>query len=86
MTHALATTNPFYAARRKTPLQLCQFPADALRVVHIGPATLYQGNCFDILPTLAPVEGVVTDPPYGIGFKYRSYGPANGAGLARPQK
>lgn len=33
----------------------------------IGRATLYLGDCRDILPTLAPVDLVCTDPPYGIG-------------------
>lgn len=32
----------------------------------IGLATLYQGDCLEILPTLAPVGAVITDPPYGI--------------------
>lgn len=26
-----------------------------------------------MLPTLSGIDGVVTDPPYGIGYKYRSY-------------
>ena len=34
----------------------------------IGEATLYLGDCRDILPTLGTVDAVVTDPPYGIGF------------------
>ena len=31
--------------------------------------TLYQGDCLDILPTLAAgsIDAVITDPPYGIG-------------------
>ena len=33
----------------------------------IGNATLYLGDCRDILPTLEKVDAVVTDPPYGIG-------------------
>ena len=32
----------------------------------IGSATLYCGDCLDILPTLDKVDAVVTDPPYGI--------------------
>lgn len=40
---------------------------EALRVEHIGRATLYLGDCRDILPTLGRVDAVVTDPPYGIG-------------------
>ncbi len=33
--------------------------------VQIGDATLYLGDCLEILPTLGPVDAVVTDPPYG---------------------
>jgi site-specific DNA-methyltransferase (adenine-specific) len=32
--------------------------------VIIGNATLYLGDCRDILPTLGKVDAVVTDPPY----------------------
>jgi site-specific DNA-methyltransferase (adenine-specific)/modification methylase len=32
----------------------------------IGNATLYLGDCMDILPTLDKVDAVITDPPYGI--------------------
>lgn len=34
--------------------------------VIIGRATLYCGDCRDILPTLPKVDAVVTDPPYGV--------------------
>jgi DNA modification methylase len=34
--------------------------------VRIGDATLYCGDCLEILPTLGPVDAVVTDPPYSI--------------------
>jgi len=37
-------------------------------VVHIGDATLYHGDCMDILPTLGKVDAVVTDPPYGLSI------------------
>ena len=37
------------------------------RIETIGRATLYLGDCRDILPTLGKVDAVVTDPPYGIG-------------------
>lgn len=36
------------------------------RVVTIGAAELHLGDCRDVLPTLGPVDAVVTDPPYGI--------------------
>lgn len=35
-----------------------------MRVEHIGLATLYLGDCREVLPTLAPVDAVITDPPY----------------------
>lgn len=34
----------------------------------IGDCRLILGDCRDVLPTLGPVDAVVTDPPYGIGF------------------
>lgn len=30
-------------------------------------ATLYHGDCLDILPHLSGIDAVVTDPPYGFG-------------------
>lgn len=36
-----------------------------MRVEHIGPHTLYLGDCREILPTLGGVDCVVSDPPYG---------------------
>lgn len=36
--------------------------------VEIGSATLYLGDCVDILPTLNEIDVVVTDPPYGFEF------------------
>jgi len=35
--------------------------------VIIGNATLYLGDCLEILPALEKVDAVITDPPYGIG-------------------
>lgn len=34
------------------------------RIEHIGDATLYLGDCMEILPTLGDVDLVVTSPPY----------------------
>lgn len=34
----------------------------------IGDATLYCGDCREILPTLPKVDAMVTDPPYGMNF------------------
>lgn len=36
------------------------------RIESIGNATLYLGDCREILPTLPKVDAVITDPPYGI--------------------
>ena len=35
-----------------------------MRVETIGDATLYLGDCMEILPTLGKVDHVITDPPY----------------------
>lgn len=42
-----------------------------MRKEQIGNATLYLGDCYEIVPTLGGVPSVVTDPPYGIGWKPR---------------
>ncbi len=46
--------------------------------VVIGDATLYCADCLEVLPTLAQVDAVVTDPPYGVALDtdYRRYGSA----------
>jgi DNA modification methylase len=33
----------------------------------IGTATLYCGDCMEVLPTLGRFDACITDPPYGIG-------------------
>lgn len=50
--------------------------------VIIGPCTLYNADCLEVLPTLQGVDAVVTDPPYGIGY---SHGGNSGV-LARTTK
>jgi len=37
-----------------------------MKPVIIGDATLYLGDCMDVLPTLGRFDAVITDPPYGI--------------------
>ena len=39
-----------------------------MKPVQIGDATLYLGDCLDILPALGKVDAILTDPPYGIGI------------------
>lgn len=68
--------DPAYAERRKKPITFGELPSIQKRV--IGNATLYRADCFDVLPTLSGIDAVVTDPPFGIGFAYRSYDDAPG--------
>ena len=35
-----------------------------MRIEKIGAATLYLGDCRDVLPTLGKVDHIITDPPY----------------------
>ncbi len=34
---------------------------------HAG-ITIYHGDCRDVLPTLPPIDAVITDPPYGMNL------------------
>jgi site-specific DNA-methyltransferase (adenine-specific)/modification methylase len=45
-----------------------------MKPVIIGDATLYLGDCMDILPTLGNVDAVITDPPYGINANKQTLG------------
>jgi site-specific DNA-methyltransferase (adenine-specific) len=42
-----------------------------VRVETIGNATLYLGDCLEIIPTLDPVDALITDPPYSSGGQFR---------------
>jgi DNA modification methylase len=50
----------------------------------IGDATLYLGDCMDIMPTLGKVDAVVTDPPYGIGADKGKPGVSSSFNGSRP--
>lgn len=45
-----------------------------MKPVIIGDATLYMGDCQDILPLIGKVDAVITDPPYGIGANKQTLG------------
>ena len=45
-----------------------------------GQVTIYHGDCAEILPTLEPVDLVVTSPPYNMGLVPGG----NGRGMYRP--
>jgi site-specific DNA-methyltransferase (adenine-specific) len=38
------------------------------RIEHIGDATLYLGDCRDVLGKVSGVDAVVCDPPYGVNL------------------
>lgn len=44
-----------------------------MRVETIGSATLYLGDCREILPTMPKVDAVITDPPYGQAYKVNTF-------------
>jgi DNA modification methylase len=48
--------------------------------VVIGNATLYLGDCLEIMSTLGKVDAVVTDPPYGINYGSMLKGKGDGYG------
>src|SRR5690606_26287399 len=55
----------------------------AVRREVIGNATLYLGDCRDILPTLPKVDAVITDPPFGVGNFVQVTGRKRGRGEGR---
>ncbi len=65
------SVNPFFDAHSKR-LRAIEPPPRGVEKFVIGNATLYRADCFDVLPLLDEVDAVVTDPPFGIGFRYRS--------------
>ena len=42
-----------------------------MKIETIGNATLYCGDCLEVLPTLGKVDAVITDPPYSSGGMMR---------------
>lgn len=44
-----------------------------MRVERIGRATLYLGDCREVLPTLPRPDAIVSDPPYGQGLKQNTF-------------
>jgi site-specific DNA-methyltransferase (adenine-specific) len=43
----------------------------SIEKVVIGDATLYCGDCLEILPTLQKIDALITDPPYSSGGQFR---------------
>ena len=55
-----------------------------IREERIGDCRLIQGDCLEVMPSLGPVDAVVTDPPYGIADKWKG-GKGHGWGKAQQQ-
>ena len=55
----------------------------AYRKEVIGDATLYLGDCLELLSELERCSALVTDPPYGIALNFHH---GRGAGVARDQR
>lgn len=51
------------------------------RVEQIGNATLYLGDCREVMATIPNVDAVITDPPYGIASTWNG-GSGHGWGKA----
>lgn len=55
--------------------------ANTVKCVTVGLATLYLGDCVDLLPILAAgADAIVSDPPYGINFATSGGGRGIGGG------
>lgn len=48
-----------------------------------GGVVLYHGDCREVLPTLGPVDHVITDPPYGRDVYMRMRNPDSAGGNRR---
>jgi DNA modification methylase len=58
---------PLFALRSCALASMTPYYSDS----HVS---LYHGDCREVLPEVrVTVDGVVTDPPFGIGFKYASH-------------
>lgn len=56
------------------------------RIETIGNATLYLGDCREIMPTLAKVDAVITDPPYGMDYRSGHNSSRRGLGASMVRK
>ena len=54
-----------------------------MREERIGDCRLILGDCLEVLPTLGPVDAVVTDPPYGMKWDGKVTVGKNGHGVKK---
>lgn len=52
--------------------------------VAVGDARVIQGDSLEVLPTLGRIDAVVTDPPYGMGWRTNSKRFSGGNRALRP--
>ena len=50
--------------------------------VVIGNATLWLGDCLEVLPAIDRAAAIVSDPPYGIGYVHGGNSPRRGCGIS----
>lgn len=53
-----------------------------MRIETIGKATLYLGDCREILPAIEGVTALISDPPYGVSLNTRTASSARHRGTA----
>jgi hypothetical protein len=56
----------FAAASRFCERDLIGGPSLLSKRYNLGDATLYAGDCLDVLPKLELFDAIVTDPPYDL--------------------
>lgn len=56
------------------------------RVEHIGRATLYLGDCADVMPIVGPFGSILSDVPYGMNYRSGHNSSRVGAGAAMIRK
>lgn len=51
-----------------SPVRRVRSTSAARRTEVIGNATLYLGDCMEVMPQLPRVDAIIADPPYGVNF------------------
>ena len=44
-----------------------------MQIETIGNATLYHGDCLEVMPLLDGIDAVITDPPFNVGKDYGTH-------------
>lgn len=54
-----------------------------MSAVRIGDATLYEGDCREVLQSIDQSAAIISDPPYGIGYTHSGAHRFNGVGVTK---